>query len=75
MYTGYLLTSRSPNLEDIHGKSIQPMTRDNHPVKVELWIGEIGNTTGFSPETLVDAVCLDARTIEYNQPYQFANCQ
>ena len=73
--TGYLITGKSSNLEDIHGKSIQPMTRSNFPVKIELWIGEVRDSSGYSPETLVDALCLDAKTIEYNQPYHFAHCQ
>lgn len=73
--TGYLLTDRSANLEDVQRKKIQPMSKTNFPAKVELWIGEIGDSNGFSPETLVDAACFNAQSIEYNHSYSFADCQ
>jgi hypothetical protein len=75
MREGYLLTSRSSNLEDIHRNHIQPLTRNNYPVKVELWIGEIGESTGYSPELQGEAVCLDAQSIELNRKYYFKSCQ
>jgi len=71
---GYLQTNQSSNLQDVHRKSIQPMTRENYPVKLELWIGEIGETTGFSPENLVDTVCFDEKNIEFNKTYHFSSC-
>jgi hypothetical protein len=73
--TGYLLTGQSVNLEDVHRKKIQPMTLSNYPVKVELWIGEIEDSTGFAPEILVDRVCLDDQSIELNQAYHFSSCK
>ena len=72
---GYLFTDQDSSLEDIHRKKIQPMTLKNYPVKVELWIGEVGDATGFAPETMVDAACFDAQTIEYEKPYHFADCK
>jgi hypothetical protein len=73
--TGYLVTDQSQNLQDVHGGKIQPMTRENYPVKVELWIGQIGDTAGFTPGTLFDAVCLNAQTVDYGRPYHFGDCQ
>ena len=73
--TRYLWTDRAANLEDVHRKKIQPMSKSNYPVKVELWIGEIGDSTGFSPETLVDAACFNAQGIEIGKSYHFADCQ
>jgi hypothetical protein len=71
---GYLLSGRSSNLEDIRRKKIQPLTRNNYPVKIELWIGKIEDTTGFSTEIMGDALCLDAQSIEYNRSYHFSSC-
>jgi hypothetical protein len=73
--TGYLLTNQSANLEDVRRKKIQPLSRSNYPVKLELWIGVVENSTGFTQEMLVDAACFDANSIEYNRPYHFANCK
>ena len=72
--TEFLLANQSSNLEDKQGKKIQPMTRDNHPVRVELWIGEYEDSKGHLPEVLIDKVCLDAVTIEYDKPYRFKGC-
>jgi hypothetical protein len=72
--SGFLRTSKSTSLEDIRRKSIQPLTRDNYPVKVELWIGKVEESTGFSPETFGAAVCLNAPAIEYNRTYRFSSC-
>jgi hypothetical protein len=72
---GFLLTDQSSNLEDVHRKPIQPLTRDNYPVKVELWVGEIADATGFSPELMGEAVCFDAQSIESNRKYHFHSCQ
>jgi hypothetical protein len=73
--SGFLLTRKSSNLEDIRRKSIQPLTRNNYPVKVELWIGKT-DPAGFSPEILGAALCLNAKaqSIEYNRPYHFSSC-
>jgi hypothetical protein len=73
--SGYLITNKSKNLEDIHRKKIQPLTRNNYPVKIELWIGEIGDSTGYSPEVMGEAACFNATTIEYNSSYHFSGCQ
>jgi hypothetical protein len=72
---GYLLTNKSANLEDIHRKKIQPMTRDNYPVKIELWIGEIGDSAGYAPEVMGDKACFNAPSIGYNSPNHFSSCQ
>jgi hypothetical protein len=73
--SGFLLAGQSSNLEDIRRKKIQPLTRNNYPVKVELWIGKIDDSTGFSLEIVGDAVCLDAPGIEYNHSYHFSSCR
>jgi hypothetical protein len=72
---GYLLTNKSSKLEDIHRKKIQPLTRDNYPVKIELWIGDIGVSTGYSPEAMGDEACFPAPSIEYNISYRFSSCR
>jgi hypothetical protein len=74
--SGFLLTRKSSKLEDIHRKSMQPLTQDNYPVRVELWIGEVGDLNGFSPEIPGAALCLKApgQKIEYNRPYHFSLC-
>jgi hypothetical protein len=72
---GFLLSNQASNLEDIHRKPIQPLTRGNYPVKVELWVGEIADSTGFSPELMGEAVCLDAQSIEPNRKYRFSSCR
>jgi hypothetical protein len=72
---GFLLTKQSSNLEDIHRKPIQPLTRNNYPVKVELWIGKVEDSTGFVPEFMGEAVCLDSQSIEPNRQYHFSGCQ
>ena len=73
--TGYLITGQSANLEDIHGKKIQPMTPSNYPVEFELWIGEIEDSTGYAPENLLDKVCFDAQSIRLNEPNHFSRCK
>jgi hypothetical protein len=72
--SGYFLTDKSAELEDIHGKKFQPMTLGNYPVKVELWIGEISDSKGYSPEVLGDEVCIQAPGIEYNISYRSTDC-
>jgi hypothetical protein len=73
--TGYLVTDQSANLEDVHRKKIQPVTISNYPVQVELWIGEIDDSTGYAPETLVDQVCFDAQRIQLNESNHFSKCK
>jgi hypothetical protein len=73
--SGFLLTAKSSNLEDPHRNRIQPLTQDNYPVKVELWIGNVDDSTGFAPEFLGEAVCLDAQSIEPDHQYFFSGCQ
>ena len=72
--TGFLLTGQSTDLEDIHRKHVQPLSRNNFPVKIELWIGKISDSSGYSPESLGEALCLGARSIEPNRKYQFSAC-
>jgi hypothetical protein len=72
--TGYLLTGKSADLQDINGKNIQPMTLDNYPVKIELCLGDFVESTGFSPDTLIDTACLETKNIDYNATYHFTQC-
>ena len=72
--TGFLIAAKSSNLEDIHRKKTQPLTRSNFPVKVELWIGTIGESAGYSPEVLGDSVCFNSPGIEQNRSYHFSSC-
>jgi hypothetical protein len=73
--THYLLEEKSANLEDSRRKKIQPLTLANPPVKVELWIGKIDESSGYSLELSGDAVCFDAPKIEYNHSYRFSRCE
>jgi hypothetical protein len=72
--SGYLLTDKSADLEDIHRKKIQPLTLNNYPVKVELWIGGIGDSEGYSLEIHGDDACVQTPSIKYNIPYSFSEC-
>ena len=75
--SGFLLIRQSSNLEDVRRKNTQPLTRNNYPVKVELWIGKVDNSTGFSPEILGASVCLNTQvqSIEYKRLYHFSSCE
>jgi hypothetical protein len=73
--SGYLLINRSSNLEDINRQKIQPLTLNNYPVKVELWIGKIGDSKGYSPEILGETACVAASSIGYGIRYRFSSCQ
>jgi hypothetical protein len=73
--TGYVVTGQSANLEDIHGKKIQPMTLSNYPVELQLWVGEIDDSTGYAPESLLDKACFDAQNIALSVPQHFSKCQ
>jgi hypothetical protein len=72
---GFLVTAQSQHLEDIHRNQIQPLSRNNYPVKVELWIGNVGHSNGFSPEFMGEAVCLNVQSIEPDRKYLFSGCQ
>ncbi len=72
---GFLRAAQSATLEDINRKQIQPLTRSSYPVKVELWIGEVEESTGFSPQFLGESLCMDAQSIEPNRKYHFSSCQ
>jgi|WetSurMetagenome_2_1015567.scaffolds.fasta_scaffold513465_1 hypothetical protein len=72
---GYLVTGQSANLEDIHGRKIQPMTLSNYPVEFELWIGEIDDSTGYAPESLLDKVCFAEQSIRLNESNHFSDCK
>jgi hypothetical protein len=72
--TGYLIKNTSHELEDIDRNKIQPLTRDNYPVKIELWIGEIGDATGYGPEFKGDEACFQAAAIDYDISYSFSEC-
>jgi hypothetical protein len=73
--TEFLMINPFSELEDKQGKKIQPMTRDSFPVKVEVWIGEFGDSNGYSPESMIDKACFDSQAIEYDRPYLFKGCQ
>lgn len=71
---GFLITGQAPYLEDVHRKQIQPLTLDNYPLKVQLWVGKMDDSKGFSPEFPGDAVCFDGQSIEFNHKYHFSGC-
>jgi hypothetical protein len=73
--TEFLTVNKTSDLEDKQGKKIQPMTRDNPPVRVELWIGDFDSSAGYSTGILIDKACFDGQTIEYSQSYHFAPCK
>jgi hypothetical protein len=72
---GYLLSGKSTDLKDVQGKSIQPMTRENYPVKIELCVGDFIESKGFKPDTLIDTACLNAQKIDVNHRYYFTQCE
>jgi hypothetical protein len=71
----YLVKSESPNLESAKRDKIQPLTRANYPTRVELWLGEFNEQTGYRTETLIDSACFDSPGIEHNQTYHFSECR
>jgi hypothetical protein len=71
----YLQIDKSSTLEDKNHGKIQPMTRTNYPVRVELWLGKVEDHNGFEPEVLGDSACFDAQSIEFNRPYTFSACR
>jgi hypothetical protein len=70
----YLLAQKSSKLEDVSGNKIQPLTKTNHPVKVELWIGSVTEAKNYSLKSLVDYACFALSDIESNQTYHFSEC-
>jgi hypothetical protein len=74
MYTSWMPTNESQNLENARREKVQPATRANYPVKVELWIGEAENDTGFKPEFLVDTACFKVQNLEYGRRYNSSEC-
>jgi hypothetical protein len=72
--TGYLISDEASHLEDNHRNRIQPLSLDNYPVKIELWIGEIEDSTGYNPEAKGDEACFMETAIEYNISYHFSSC-
>ncbi|MBN1567108.1 MAG: hypothetical protein JXA73_04640 [Acidobacteria bacterium] len=73
--TEFLTTRQTADLEDARGKKIQPMTRENYPVRVEVWVGEFRDSDGYKPEILIDKACFDGQSIEYGKSYHFAQCK
>ena len=74
-HTDYLVTEESGNLLDKSYRSIQPLTLENFPVKLELWIGAAEDQAGFNTEELIDTVCFGESAIEYGYGYYFSPCQ
>jgi len=72
--TGYLITDKAAELEDVHRRKIQPLSRGNFPVKIELWIGEIDGSTGYLLQEKGDEACFEADAVEYDTPYHFTSC-
>ena len=70
----YCISGKSSKLEDDRRKPVQPMSRQNFPVKLELWIGEFKESV-FMPKVLVDTACFDQQTIEMNRKYSFSECK
>lgn len=73
--TGYLISDTSGHLQDIHGNRIQPMSVNNYPVKIELWIGDVEDSTGFKPEAKGDEICFEASAITHDSTYYFSDCR
>ena len=74
MIKNYYAMDEASKLLDVKGKPVQPMTLENYPVRIELWIGTADANTGFTTETLLDTVCFESRIIEYGQKYYFSSC-
>ena len=71
--TSYLLKNESSDLEDVRGQKIQPLSLNNFPVKIELWVGE-ADSAGYRPGTLIGQSCLDSKSIELGRTYHFSDC-
>jgi flagellar basal body rod protein FlgG len=72
--TGYLVSQQAPELEDRDRRKIQPLSKANFPTRVELWIGEAGEETGYVPEVQGDHACFGAASIEVGRFYPFSEC-
>lgn len=72
--TGYLVSQQGPELEDRDRRKIQPLSETNVPTRVELWIGEAGETTGYVPKVQGDHACFGAASIEVGRLYHFTEC-
>lgn len=72
--TAYLLAQKASTLEDANGKKIQPLTKTNYPIKVELWIGTVTEAKNYSPKSIVDYLCFSSADIELNRTYHFSDC-
>jgi hypothetical protein len=70
----YLLAQKSSTLEDASGNKIQPLTKNNYPIKVELWIGTVTEAKNYSPKSRVDYLCFPGSVIEPNHTYHFSEC-
>lgn len=73
--TGYLISDTSGDLQDVNGNRIQPLSLDNYPVKIELWIGEVEAAAGYKPEAKGDEACFEEPVIAYNNSYHFSYCR
>jgi hypothetical protein len=71
---GFLVTGKASHLEDIHRKQIQLLSLDNYPLKIELWIGKMEDSEGYSPELKGEELCFGAQSIESNHKYYFSAC-
>jgi hypothetical protein len=71
----YIMTEESKTLKDVHNNPVQPLTLDNYPIKIELWVGTAGDEVDFKPETRIDSVCTDQKKIEFGYAYYFYGCE
>jgi hypothetical protein len=72
--TAYLLKQKASTLEDISGNKIQPLTKNNYPIKVELWLGTVTEAKNYLPKSMVDYLCFPSSEIEINRTYHFSEC-
>lgn len=70
----YKLSQKSSDLEDENHNRIQPLTKTNFPIKIELWVGTTGEATGYSPKARIDYLCLETKEIEADRTYHFTDC-
>ncbi|HSW38765.1 MAG TPA: hypothetical protein VLL97_04665 [Acidobacteriota bacterium] len=72
--TGYDPAESGSALTDGNLNATQPMTRNNYPVMLELWIGKAGESGRVDTQMLVDYVCFEGPGIEYGRPNYFSRC-
>ncbi|MDR1727545.1 MAG: hypothetical protein LBT74_06405 [Acidobacteriota bacterium] len=71
----YLQEQKAAGLEDVNHKPIQPLTKDNPPVRVELWAGDGGVTDRFDTQGLLDYACFDTSAgVEVGKGYTATDC-